>query len=130
MKRALLRSVILAAAVSAATPAFAEGNPERGGTVFNKCKACHAANEKVNILGPHLVGLFGRKAGTVPGFRYSKGMKKTSHVWDEQTLDGFLTNPKKFVKGTRMPFGGLKKQQDRHDLIAYLKTATEDDQQN
>ena len=117
--------MVIAVAVALPGPSFAEGDPTRGKKVFNKCKACHlVAATKKKKIGPHLAKIFGRKAGSVEGFKYSKAMKKADIVWDEATIDAFLVKPKKFLKGTKMSFRGLKKEKDRADVIAYLKEAT------
>lgn len=102
---------------------FAAGDAAAGKKVFKKCKACHVVEKEQNRTGPHLVNLFGRTAGTVEGYKkYSKAMKNSGIVWDEVTLDAYLTAPKKYLKGTRMAFAGLKKEADRADVIAYLKS--------
>ena len=104
---------------------LAAGDTAKGKKVFAKCKACHSVKKGKNKIGPSLNGVFGRKAGTAPGFkRYSSAMKKSGVVWDDKTLDKFLTKPRSFLKGNRMPFSGLKKKSQRDDLIAYLKKAT------
>lgn len=95
----------------------------KGKKVFNKCKICHSLKKGKKKIGPSLYGVIGRKAGTVAKFRYSKAMKKSGVVWDEKSLDAYLTKPKKFVPGTKMIFAGLKKKKDRDNLIAYLKEA-------
>ena len=74
--------------------------------------------------GPNLGGLFGRQSGTIDGFSYSKANKEKAVQWEEGTLYDYLLNPKKYIPGTKMVFAGLKKPQDRADLIAYLKSAT------
>ena len=107
----------------AGQPAIAS-DVTKGKRVFNKCKSCHVANKEKNRVGPHLVGLFGRKSGTVEKYKYSKAMKAAGVVWNEQSLDKYLTNPKKYVKGTKMAFAGLKKKADRENVIAYLKKET------
>ena len=99
-------------------------NVTKGKRVFNKCKACHSLKAGKNKLGPSLAKLMGRQAGTVKNFRYSKAMKKSGIIWNEKTLDQFMAKPKKFIKGTKMAFRGLKKKSQRDDLIAYLKKAT------
>ena len=74
-------------------------------------------------MGPHLKGLFGRKAGTVEGARYSKAMKESGIVWSAATLDGYLANPRAYLPGTTMSVG-VSKAEDRANLIAYLKDAS------
>ena len=103
----------------------AEGDPANGEKVFRKCKACHALEPGKNKVGPSLAGVFGRTAGTVEGFKYSSAMTDSGIVWDEETMDGFLEKPKQVVPKTRMAFAGLKKEQDRMDVIAYLQEATQ-----
>ncbi len=95
-----------------------------GEKVFAKCKACHVADEDKNKIGPSLKGVVGRKAGTHEGFKYSKAMQEAGEkglVWDEASLNTYLTNPKEMVKGTKMAFPGLKQDEERANLIAYLK---------
>ncbi len=99
------------------------GDLAKGKKVFKKCRACHNLDKPKNKIGPHLVDLFGRTSGSVEGFKYSKPMKAAAVVWDDSTLDAFLTKPKKFIKGTKMSFVGLKKPADRENIIAYLKSA-------
>lgn len=98
---------------------------KKGKRVFNKCKACHALEDGKNKVGPHLHGVFGRNAGAVEGYKYSKAMKESGIVWDDATMDEYLAAPKKYVKGTKMAFAGLKKEDDRVNLIAYLKENTQ-----
>ena len=124
MKRPILHGLLLIGAIVLASPASAEGDSDRGKKVYNKCKACHVVDGEKNRVGPHLVGLFGRASGSVEGFKYSKAMQGAEIVWNEETLDGYLENPKGYVKGTRMAFAGLRKEQDRQDVITYLKQST------
>ena len=113
-------AVCLAVAIGAAGPAMA-GDVEAGAKVFKKCKACHVVDKEKNKTGPHLVNLFGRTAGSLEGYKYSKAMKASGIVWDEQTLAEYLRAPKKYIKGTKMAFAGLKKEADIENIIAYLK---------
>ena len=102
---------------------FAAGDVAKGEKVFKKCKACHVVKKLQNRTGPHLVNVFGRTAGALYSYKkYSKAMKNSGIVWDEESLDAYLKAPKKYVKGTRMAFAGLKKDADRANVIAYIKT--------
>jgi cytochrome c len=95
---------------------------EPGESVFKKnCAICHTLEPGKNKIGPSLAGVVGRKAGSVPGFAYSDANKKSGDTWDEQTLDTYLTDPRKFMPGTKMVFNGLKGPEDRKALIEYLK---------
>ena len=106
-------------------PAMA-GDVKAGEKVFKKCKACHVVTSEKNKTGPHLVNLFGREAGSLDSFKkYSKAMKASGIIWDEDTLAAYLEAPKKYVKGTRMAFAGLRKPADRDNVIAYLKQFSE-----
>jgi len=103
---------------AAADPALIDA----GEKVFKKCKACHKLEDGGRGSGPHLFNVVGRPIGGVEGFKYSKTLAGMDGVWDEETLAAFLANPKKFAKGTRMSFAGLKKDADIEAITAYLKT--------
>lgn len=112
----MLESVVLLAALAA-------GDPKAGEAVYSRCLACHSLER--NRTGPRHCGLFGRRAGTAPGFEeYSDAMKRSSIVWNEKTLDRFLADPMKTVPGTTMTYAGVKDPKERADLIAYLKEAS------
>lgn len=100
------------------------GNAAAGEKVFRKCKACHSLDAGKNKIGPTLHGVFGRAAGGVDGYKYSKAMAASGVVWSDETMDAFMAKPKTFIKGTKMAFAGIRKEDDRKDLIAYLKEAT------
>ena len=109
------------------TPAHAEGNPTAGEQIFKRCTACHTTEEGGrNRVGPNLWGVIGSTSGTrETGYNYSRSLREAEVTWADDTLDQFLENPRGFVKGTRMGFPGLKQPQEREDVIAYLKTATQ-----
>ena len=111
-------------ATLAATPVLADGDAEAGEKVFNKCKACHAVGEDAkNKSGPILNGIVGAAAGAVEGFKYSKALMAKAEeglVWDEESLSAFLEKPRKYLPKTRMSFAGLKDEEDRANVIAYL----------
>ncbi|MDP1585656.1 MAG: cytochrome c family protein [Bradyrhizobium sp.] len=116
---------VIAVLLLAAGPVQADGDVAKGEQVFKKCLACHAVNDKTNKVGPHLVGVVGRPVASVEGYKYSESM--TAHaaggaVWDEAALHAYLENPKSVVAKTKMAFAGLKKEDERADLIAFLKT--------
>ena len=99
------------------------GDAVKGQKLFKRCKACHYVDREKHKTGPHLVAVIGRAAGSLDDYKYSKAMKASGLVWDEKTLAAYLKAPKKFVKGTKMAFAGLKKDMDIADIIAYLKAA-------
>ena len=113
---------VAAAPEAAVTLASLTGDAAAGEKVFNQCKTCHVAEAGVNRVGPSLWGLIGRTAGSVDGFKYSPANKKSGLVWTPEQLFTYLEAPQKTIPGTYMAFAGLKKPQDRADVIAYLKT--------
>jgi len=110
-------------------PLLASADVSAGEKISNKCHACHDLTKGgPNKVGPNLYGVVGRPIASHPGFSYSSGMKdfaKDHKTWTYQELNGFLYNPKKHVKGTAMGFAGLKKTQDRADIVAYLRTLSD-----
>ena len=95
---------------------------DNGKKLFTKCKACHNADATKHKVGPHLVGIFGRKAAATDFKKYSKALKESGITWDEANLDKWLENPKGMLPGTKMLYPGLKKAEHRADVIEYLKT--------
>jgi cytochrome c len=119
---------LLAAALAAglALPAFAQDDlVTEGEKVFKRCAACHQIGEGAESrVGPPLEGVIGRTAGTYEGFKYSDAMVEAGAgglVWNDETLHQYLENPKAMVKGTKMAFAGLRKQEDRDAVIAYIE---------
>lgn len=102
--------------------AFAQvGDAAAGEKVFNQCKACHTLEQGKHRVGPSLHGVIGRKAGSAEGFKYSDPMIKSGITWNAEELDKYLADPKGFIPGNKMAFAGLKKDEDRKNVIAYLQ---------
>jgi cytochrome c2 len=119
-------AAMLGLLLASAGAAAAQGSAEQGADVFKKCKACHDVGDGArNKVGPILSGVVGRKAASVEGYAYSSDLKALGaqgFVWDENNLSKYLENPKSVVASGKMIFPGLKDEQDRKDVIAYLKT--------
>ena len=95
---------------------------DKGKKVYRKCKACHTiAQGAKHRVGPNLYKIIDKKAGTAEGYRYSKAMKNSELIWSVENLSLYLVNPRKFIKGTKMAFAGLKKESDITNLIFYIK---------
>lgn len=125
MKRALalFSFTVVLPAVAATEAEPPAGDAERGRAVFAACLACHReASADVPNPGPNLQGVFGRAAGTVPGFRYSRALRNAKRTWNEDTLSAFLADPQATLPGNTMPFPGLPDEVQLRDVIAYLKT--------
>jgi cytochrome c len=101
---------------------IASADVGKGERVFGKCKACHKLEDGANGTGPHLWGTVNRAKGAVDGFGYSDALGSMGGSWGYEELDAFLANPKGYVAGTKMSFSGLKKPEERANLIAYLET--------
>lgn len=115
---------ILIVMLAATHPALADGDAEAGKKVFTRCAACHDGKTEKNRVGPYLVGVVGRKAASVEGFKYSAAMTEAGAgglVWDEPNLTEYLRAPKAKVPGGSMAFPGLKKDEDIANVIAWLK---------
>ncbi len=94
---------------------------ERGAELWGKCRACHTLNEGGrHTVGPNLHKLFGRKAGSVEGYRYSEALKASGVVWTEETVDRYIAATQDYIPGSKM-YGGLAIDQDRADIIAWMK---------
>jgi cytochrome c len=120
MRHPLLLMTVMAGASMQGAPCIGqEAGP--GPEVFNQCAVCHSIDGS-NGTGPTLKGLFGRPAGSVPGFRYSRAMRGARIVWDAKALDDYLRSPQDFVPGNVMPFSGVPDSAARAGLIAYLRS--------
>lgn len=125
MIRLLAGAVTLAIATSAGAAFAQDGDPEAGKKVFRQCQACHMVGDNAKPrVGPPLNDLFGRQAGTYEGFRYSPAMKGAGDnglVWNDETVSAYLKDPRGYIKGNRMAYPGLRKDEDVVNVIAYLK---------
>jgi len=108
--------------VTASAAHAANGDSAHGAQIYQRCQLCHSIEH--DLLGPRHLGLFGRQAGSIAGYPYSAAMKNSGITWSDDTLNQFLSGPQGYVPGTRMTFTGLPNEQDRADVIAYLKEAT------
>lgn len=121
--RAIVACACAALSLSAAHAAPDAQALQRGGQVYERCIACHSI--EANRTGPQHCGLFGRRAGTAPGYDgYSKALRDSKIVWNETTLDEFLRHPMQAVPGTTMGYAGIADAHERADLIAWLREAT------
>lgn len=121
----VLMALIVAAGVSNAQ---AEGDAAAGEKVFKKCAACHVVDSDKKKVGPSLQNVIGRTAGTMEGFKYSKSVVEAGEgglVWSAETIGEYLKDPKGYIKGNKMSFAGLKKDDDVANVIAYLQQFSE-----
>jgi cytochrome c len=124
MNKAMITLLALLA-LPAAAHAQTVGDAAKGEKVFAKCKACHVADAETNRVGPHLKGVIGRNVASVADYKYSESMlefAKANPVWTDELFLKYIENPKGLVAKTKMVFPGLKKEEDRADILAYLKT--------
>jgi cytochrome c len=124
----VIRSCVIASAILVGLAASAHAQDAAAGEKsFAVCRACHQIGPSAKIgVGPVLNGVVGRKAGTYPGFNYSEANKTSGLVWTPEELDKYLTNPQAVVPHTKMIFPGLKDEQKRKDVIAFLEQYNED----
>jgi cytochrome c len=126
MRRGSIAGTALALLV--AGHAHGEGDPARGGRVFQRCYSCHSVDlTERNLQGPNLAGVIGRRAGTLDQFEYSEAMIAAGQnglVWTEEKLDAYVIDPQALVPGTAMGPVRLSNPADRADLIAYLKSVS------
>lgn len=100
---------------------MALGDVNAGEKIFKKCAACHSINQGgANKIGPALYNVVGRKIGSVAGYKYSNAFVEYGKEWNFEELNGFLTKPSKWIKGTKMAYAGLRKEADRASIIKYL----------
>lgn len=118
-------AAVLTASLATMAQSEAGGDAERGAELFQQCSSCHQIGEgAADRIGPHLNGIFDRAAAASNGFRYSEGLERAAAnglVWDFESLDAYIENPRALVSRTRMSFRGIKDRQDRDDVLAYLR---------
>lgn len=126
----ILSLSVAVAVLCTAAAADEFGDPVAGEQVYKQCKSCHQVGTGAkHRIGPHLNGIFGRQAASHEAFRYSKALLRAGEgglEWHADTLDTFLENPRAMATGTRMSFKGLKNEDDRLNVIAYLRTFSDD----
>jgi cytochrome c len=127
MRRLFLLPLAALGVATALAPALAaEGNAARGQRVFNVCAQCHSLDPDRSMTGPSLAELWNRKAGSLASFpRYSPALQSAGVIWNDKTLDEWIKDPQHVVPGTQMTFAGVKDAQQRADLLAFLKQATQ-----
>ena len=126
MKRILSLATALSLVGAGVAAYAADGDASRGQRVFGACAACHSLQPGQNMTGPSLADLWNRKAGTLESFsRYSDALKSADIVWNDKTLNEWISDPQHLVPGNSMTFPGIKDAQPRADLLAFLKQATE-----
>jgi cytochrome c len=100
---------------------MALGDVNAGEQIFKKCAACHSINQGgANKIGPALYNVVGRKIGSVADYKYSNAFVEYGKEWNFEELNGFLIKPSKWIKGTKMAYAGLRKEEDRASIIKYL----------
>jgi cytochrome c len=126
MKRILAVTLLIIGTIASTCPAPAEsGDAARGERVFRSCVACHSLEPNRNMTGPSLAELWNRQAGGLSSFpRYSPALKSSGIVWDDKTLDDWLSDPQHLIPGNTMTFPGVKDARQRADLLAFLKDVT------
>ncbi|WP_454621756.1 c-type cytochrome [Bradyrhizobium cenepequi] len=107
--------------------AAAQGADASGQQLFNNaCRTCHTTKEGDNRIGPHLHNIIGRKAGSLPNYRYSEAMQSADFVWDEDKLGRFIEHPDALVPGNGMtPYTGVRSAEDKAKIIAFLKSSSQ-----
>ena len=124
-KGLLYLSFTLSPVASCLDEAVTDVGNSAGKKQFNKCVACHSLEAGVHLMGPSLSGIFGRKAGSAEGFTYSPAMENSKVIWNRETLSLFLDSPNDFMPGMVMPFSGIRKKEQRDNLIDFLLTASQ-----
>ena len=126
MRRFFLAIMVLGVSTALSSALAAEGDPARGQRVFNACAPCHSLEPNRNMTGPSLAEVWNRRAGSVSSFpRYSSELKSSGVIWDDRTLDAWIADPQHLIPGNQMTFPGIKNEQQRADVLAFLREATQ-----
>ena len=105
-----------------------DGDLERGRKLYLQCRACHSLKEnEPHKIGPNLFKIIGSTAGSMKGYNYSDALSKSEIVWTKENLDLWLEKPYEIIPGNKMVFSGMRKQEDRNDLIAYVYDETSEE---
>ena len=97
------------------------GDIERGRKLYIQCRACHSLKpNETNRIGPSLYGIINQQAGSIEGYEYSEALKQSNVYWNLDNLDQWIEKPYEMIPGNKMVFSGMRKKQDRNDLIAYI----------
>ncbi len=105
-----------------------DGDLDRGRKLYLQCRACHSLKEnEPHKIGPNLFKIIGSTAGTMKGYNYSDALSKSEIVWTKENLDLWLEKPYEILPGNKMVFSGMRKQEDRNDLIAYVYDETSEE---
>lgn len=124
MKRIPVITIAVLAFAATSASAQVQGDPKRGANIYRSCTSCHSLLEDVHLTGPSLAGLWGKKAASIAAFRrYSPALKSADLVWDENSLNAWLSDPQAMLPQNYMTFRGIENEKDRSDLIAFLKLA-------
>ncbi|WP_405234712.1 c-type cytochrome [Lentisalinibacter salinarum] len=118
---------VLSADEYLAQPTYAGADLERGRSLYLQCRACHTIEEGgSNLAGPNLHGIFGSRAAAVEDFPYSEALRQADFIWTPRAMDAWITNPWQFLPGNRMSYGGMRRPEDRRDLIAWMLRASDE----
>jgi cytochrome c len=101
---------------------YAAADPAAGERLWRQCASCHALEKGKNGTGPYLYGIVGRDKGSAEGFRYSEALASAEGTWEPENISAFIENPRGYLPGTSMAYAGMRKAEDRANLIAYLAT--------
>jgi cytochrome c len=115
----------MTAALATLPAAFRHADLDNGEAKFALCRSCHTARQgEIDMTGPNLFGIFGRQAGSKPGFAYSEGLKAAGFTWDAPRIERWIASPRAMIPGTKMTYLGMEDRADRIDVVAYLKLET------